>query len=459
MKRVLALAAALTLSTPAASQMRARTAAYDAAKALYVARDYTRAFPALQALRDGPYGRHPQIDFMLGTSACQTARRSYGRQVLANMLVRYTIKKSDRTAIRQQIERCAGGSTVVMVLSAGVPTTSGGFGKTFHWVDSKLPVASYPAFRIRDLDPALLAGRLVPRTDRAGIVAALRARDCDPVVGTYIALCKGDTAIGRDRLDAMAREADGFIAFLKTEFGIEPADEFVTVRLTQYVSGVRKAATELHGLQVSPATIAYSYQDDLSLVAVTQGGSGSILHELVHLALRRKFGDAPQWLEEGLASLYEVSVECGGKFYGIDNWRGQLLRRSWPAAPAIDQIATGGWFEVLNDTSAGSAESVGAMMGSEERRAEIEAKMRYLVLRAQDRGTLAAVYRKMGALPADADIATATRTALASTFSGAPGAWDAELKAFVIAARSTEPRDRICAEKATIIRKDLPLEP
>ncbi len=57
-------------------------------------------------------------------------------------------------------------------------------------------------------------------------------------------------------------------------------------------------------------------------------GVGTLTHELVHPILKTDFPEAPIWLEEGIASLYEgFSFGKTGEIRGVKNWR-------WPALVA-----------------------------------------------------------------------------------------------------------------------------
>src|SRR5262249_22129814 len=51
----------------------------------------------------------------------------------------------------------------------------------------------------------------------------------------------------------------------------------------------------------------------------------TVQHELFHLLVRSTFGDIPQWLDEGMAAVYESSVLCQSEFYGEANWRSLVL--------------------------------------------------------------------------------------------------------------------------------------
>jgi hypothetical protein len=51
-------------------------------------------------------------------------------------------------------------------------------------------------------------------------------------------------------------------------------------------------------------------------------GVGTLTHELVHPIIETDFPDAPQWLNEGIASLYEgFALPKPGEIRGVKNWR------------------------------------------------------------------------------------------------------------------------------------------
>jgi hypothetical protein len=50
-------------------------------------------------------------------------------------------------------------------------------------------------------------------------------------------------------------------------------------------------------------------------------GGGTLVHEIVHPFMRANFPSCPAWFNEGLASLYEASVEKNGHIQGRINWR------------------------------------------------------------------------------------------------------------------------------------------
>src|SRR5205814_1971965 len=58
-------------------------------------------------------------------------------------------------------------------------------------------------------------------------------------------------------------------------------------------------------------------------------GLGTLTHELVHPLVEADFPDAPTWLNEGIASLYEAPLlPRRGEVHGAKNWRHPRLLRA-----------------------------------------------------------------------------------------------------------------------------------
>jgi hypothetical protein len=58
-------------------------------------------------------------------------------------------------------------------------------------------------------------------------------------------------------------------------------------------------------------------------------GLGTLTHELVHPLVEADFPDAPTWLDEGIASLFEAPVmPRPGEVHGAKNWRHPRLLRA-----------------------------------------------------------------------------------------------------------------------------------
>ncbi len=115
------------------------------------------------------------------------------------------------------------------------------------------------------------------------------------------------------------------------------------------------------------------------IVVNYETGPGTMVHELTHALMAEDFPDAPIWLAEGMASLYEHCRAEGSALRGDDNWRLPELRR------ALDE---------------GTLESLAGLlaMTPEEFRARNEslnyARARYFCKYLEELGVLPRVYRR-----------------------------------------------------------------
>lgn len=65
----------------------------------------------------------------------------------------------------------------------------------------------------------------------------------------------------------------------------------------------------------------YYLSDRRALVMNIKPGYGTLTHEMVHPFMHHAWPDAPAWLNEGVASLFEFPFEDGGHLKGRVNWR------------------------------------------------------------------------------------------------------------------------------------------
>lgn len=62
-------------------------------------------------------------------------------------------------------------------------------------------------------------------------------------------------------------------------------------------------------------------------------GAGTLTHEIVHPLVEADFPDAPTWLNEGIASVFEAPViRRPGEIHGVKNWRHPRLERALKSA-------------------------------------------------------------------------------------------------------------------------------
>jgi hypothetical protein len=400
-RAALAAALALALAGPAPAQVRGPL--FDAGWAAWHAGDYPVAYDRLGELRRQPYGREAVVDFMLGTSACRVAGVvAYGARLLDWMQYAYALTLDSRAVVQRERDLCV---DVVRAAAAGRPEqivelrSAGmtGYGKTFYWAnEARQPVTSYPIRRTREIDRGEFAARLAPRDapDAALALAAALAPGA-PAVAEDGFLLVGHAGQDADDLASIARLLGAYRDFLVRAYGVVPPPHHVRVELVAGTYEVQALAAERHALDVSRATIGYAFVDDLSVVAaVPDVAAGTVLHELFHLLVRSNFGDVPQWLDEGVASVYEVSARVGDRFEGRDNWRRQVLDETWDVRPDAETLIRTEWF-VFDDPNQVGREPDQIDLedpAAEARRAATMAMARYFAMYLDARGELGRVF-------------------------------------------------------------------
>jgi hypothetical protein len=275
------------------------------------------------------------------------------------------------------------------MIAAGVS----GRAKVFSTADLSVGVTTYPARRVHDIAGAELQRRLTPLSDPARATATVAAVAGTTNVRAYPRfVIASQSGHSRQQLDAIAVTLEKFLTFLTERYGMALPDQFVTIHLVPTPDSLRQTAGRLHGLDVTPGTIGYAFQEDLSIVAfVTGTGVGTVLHELVHLSVRGTFGDIPQWLDEGIAGLYEVSTVYPDGVYGEPNWRGEVLKALWHRRPKIGAMIATPWFPFDVPEMRNRNPNIESPQG--EDLVAFMATARYFCLFLERKGQLTAVYR------------------------------------------------------------------
>ncbi len=382
---------------------------YSLGKAAWLANDYETAYTHLTAHRQEVHGRRAEVDFMLGTSACRASaleRRRWGQRVLDWMLYAYHLDSDGESLVLRERSRCLQSPKRIRTSALAVMDSywlaqagqlPGGEvpgmrarGKEFTAPDNDVRVSSYSPRRLREISREEFQSR---RTLRGEPVAA--SRKLDKLVATnriitsdrFLVASLGDDS--QERLEGVADTLETFWAFLERAFDVPEPQHYISVLLVPRESQLRQLADRLHGLDVSPATIGYSFRDDLTLLALSpKGGVGTLLHETFHLAAHRNFGDIPLWLDEGIATLYEVADMRPDGVFGRPNWRARELRLLWSKRPSVEELIGGRWSVLGAVNERGSPDR-----GESESRAAFAATARYFALYLQESGDLTRVYR------------------------------------------------------------------
>ena len=360
---------------------------------------YQSAYEQLMIHRKTPYGRTPEVDYMLGTSGCRiSGKQTWGADVLDWMLYAYPLTNESRNTVRYERDICRTSEAEMLtasvrpgevedVISAGMSAR----GKTFYWVNRDIPVNSYPAKRIAKVDPNELKARLYPLGSKKIAQSGIKALVPEFRVAAYERFIVASTSNHSDtQMENIATALESFIAFLAKQYRFSLPDTYITIYMVTTVEQLRELGRRIHGLDISPATIGYAFREDLSIVGVIPSNTiGTLMHELFHLSVRRDFGDIPQWLDEGMASLYEVSKQNGKDFRGVPNWRGKVLQELWAQKPTLEELIYSEWFpfDLPDEYRDQTADRI-----SVKRHAAEMATARYFVLYMQEKNILDGVF-------------------------------------------------------------------
>jgi hypothetical protein len=191
-----------------------------------------------------------------------------------------------------------------------------------------------------------------------------------------------------DELKRVGESLEQYLQFFVSEYGMRRPSSLITVYFAADRSQLRDLARRLHGIDLAPGSIGYSFPTDQSMVGWADGKAyGTFAHELFHVMVRGNFGDIPPFLDEGMAALYEVSRFERDRAVGVSNWRGALLKKFWAERPPIRGLVQ--MNRSAFDDVAGSSD--GPRVGGKQ--AANHATARYLMLYFQERGELLPVYK------------------------------------------------------------------
>ncbi len=353
--------------------------------------DYPGVLPQLVDYRKTPYGRNLQVDYMIATSLCRLgddASLGLGQKFFRRILAAYELTPENRQQIEREFSRCV--ETVVThdrpkpIVIAGIRADAGVSGKTFYWLDQKNgPLGGDPIHSLREIDKSELeARRFTPAQRQQAVVKVGQLAGAGfRVLATEHFVIASASGQSQSELEAIGRHLDATMRFFHADYGMPLPEYLVTIYLTPTTGELRRLADRVHGLGLEYESIGYSFRDDFSIAGVVSGAhSGTLKHELFHLMARSHFGDILPWLDEGMAALYEVSRRDGERIDGLQNWRGDVLRRFWPMRPEIGELVRMDW------------RTFDAEGERREQQAANHATARYLALFLQERSQLAALY-------------------------------------------------------------------
>jgi hypothetical protein len=140
-------------------------------------------------------------------------------------------------------------------------------------------------------------------------------------------------------------------AYFNGRFSTRPA-EAISVYLFQEAKGY-EAYCRKRWSQPCGSPYGFYRPDERRIVMNAGPGIGTLTHELVHPIMQADFPAAPEWLNEGIASLFEaLRMPAPGQIHGVKNWRHpRLIKALRSKAEAERQKASLPALFALNDAT------------------------------------------------------------------------------------------------------------
>ncbi|CAN5848014.1 hypothetical protein BH18ACI4_BH18ACI4_17240 [soil metagenome] len=359
---------------------------------------YGEVLSRLQVFRDQPYGKTAEVDYMIATSLCRTSEPVRAKKRFQWILDSYRLDDSRRKAVEDAMRQCASNTkpralpslavTTSALASVGVSGKSGydiTRASTPHYAGKVIPLTSESAELVRDIPIEEFEKRLFHVSEKDAAARNLRSllgtRFKVESSGRFLIASSGAQTTAQ--LGEVGRGLELYASFFGSQYKMPQPTKLITVYLVPTAQELQDVAVRLHGVKVSDVSIGYSFPYDLSMVGIIFGAEyGTLAHELFHLMVRGNFGDIPPWLEEGLATLYEVSEVRGRVIAGVPNWRGEVLEKLRGGRPTIEQLVRMDWRAF--DGTEGQQDL--------RRQAINHATARYFILYLQETGKLVEVY-------------------------------------------------------------------
>ena len=155
--------------------------------------------------------------------------------------------------------------------------------------------------------------------------------------------------------DARAREGERIVAaFLDGRFAQKPFRAISAYLFTS--SAAYQAFCHKNTGKACMSPYGYYEPEDRRILMNGAGLYGTFTHEIVHTFVEADFPEAPTWLNEGIASVFEQPYFDGTGIHGAKNWRLPRLMSGLAAEPAT--VRLGNLFVMSDETFRGPKEDL-----------------------------------------------------------------------------------------------------
>jgi hypothetical protein len=466
-----ACVAPLALIVTAAAAQLTTDPAYIGGRTAWQQRLWTETINRLRPLIEPANRANFEVDFWLGTSLCRTQFRvAQGANILDWALSFRSMPEEARYVFAKERGDCLSAlkGSVVASSNPGDPGRDGnavatvsGTPKLYIQGGSEGNLALSPLRVVTPKPISELEARLVMRDDPQTATKMLQALtpSARTAVSRYAALSSVSPSLGKKELETLGARIDDFVEFMRVAYGLEAPSTYITVHIVPDIARLKATALRLHGMRANDYTLGYSFANDRAIVAVlTTTAAGTLLHEVSHVLVHETFGSVPQWLDEGMASLYETSTAVSGAYFGEPNWRSPVFAQLRPRLSGISlrEVITAPWFSdepVVH-------QKLGETIYDPEQQAYLLAYARMFSLYLQETGNLRNVFQTFKArtvpdtyVPARQYAVKLLETALGGR---SLSAIESDFLAWAPKAYDRNTRFYASRDRAQAIRKELP---
>lgn len=323
---------------------------------LYKQKKYAEVYKEALALRKKEYGKSATVDFFIAKSLCAGDQKSKSIEWFDYILKNYKIESESKQKINNDRASCArpnqpsfGGDVfdvnilqALASMEAPQSTTRGKEGYvTFDCTQSQQSFITKNIISQEELQ-----SRLFELNQSTAAISKFKSTLGPEYqvkqAGRFILITYGNTNINNEEARAVSADLQQAFDFYVKYYGLRPPDKLLTVCLLPNKQILQETALTLHGIDIPRSNWGYSNTADLTLLGWSDKDHiGTLLHELFHLMIRTDIGDAPPWLDEGIASLYEHSTWNGGNIKGsVENWRTDVLKKAYDSDKLKSRIPT-----------------------------------------------------------------------------------------------------------------------
>lgn len=330
---------------------RGQASELDDTREIWKEERYEEAAIRLENYRKQPKGKNAEVDYMLATSYSRTdGYEEIGKGYFLWMLKHYILGVSKKDSVQMEKRKSvteAKATQPIMISFLEIRHGEAGInGKFYHVLKIRgKAIAHAPLMIVETKTSEELEKRLFAISARDSAIEFVKNLLGDRYrvhsKGHFVVASRSNHTV--EQLDTICQDLEDYLNFYERMYRLPASSYLITVYLSPDTRYMGQLARKIHGYETSELCIGYSNPDDLSIVAaIPRMTYGTLTHELFHLMVRLHFGDIPPWLNEGLASLYEVSEKHDDSIVGLPNWRGWILKEfwDWDRCPSIAELVT-----------------------------------------------------------------------------------------------------------------------